>query len=116
MCQDDASKNSLPPVNHPAHQSPISSRAWLQPGILFAVLAMASLSFSDATSKWVMLSISPVMVLWFRYAVQAVGTTLVLAPLRGRAMWRIILYFKRSGVGHCTRRRSNETNSAQPAR
>jgi drug/metabolite transporter (DMT)-like permease len=49
---------------------------------------MASLSFSDATSKWVMLSISPVMVLWFRYAVQAVGTTLVLAPLRGRAMWR----------------------------
>jgi drug/metabolite transporter (DMT)-like permease len=49
---------------------------------------MASLSFSDATSKWVLLSVSPVMVLWFRYAVQALGTTLVLAPLRGRGMWR----------------------------
>ena len=58
------------------------------PGIVFAVLAMASLSFSDATSQWVLLSVSPVMVLWFRYAVQALGTTLVLAPLRGRAMWR----------------------------
>ena len=54
----------------------------------FAVLAMASLSFSDATSKWVLLSVSPVMVLWFRYAVQALGTALVLAPVRGRAMWR----------------------------
>ena len=48
--------------------------AWAGPGILFAVLAMASLSFSDATSKWVMLSVTPVMVLWFRYAVQALGT------------------------------------------
>ena len=62
--------------------------AWAGPGILFAVLAMASLSFSDATSKWVMLSVTPVMVLWFRYAVQALGTALVLAPLRGGAMWR----------------------------
>ena len=62
--------------------------AWVGPGILFAVLAMASLSFSDATSKWVMLSVTPVMVLWFRYAVQALGTALVLAPLRGGAMWR----------------------------
>lgn len=62
--------------------------SWFGPGIGFAVLAMASLSFSDATSKWVMLSVTPLMVLWFRYAVQALGTTLVLAPLRGRAMWR----------------------------
>ena len=75
-------------MNHPPDQYPLSSQAWLQPGILFAVLAMASLSFSDATSKWVMLSVTPVMVLWFRYAVQAVGTTLVLAPVRGWAMWR----------------------------
>ena len=63
-------------------------KTWLGPGIVFAVLAMASLSFSDATSQRVLLSVSPVMVLWFRYAVQALGTTLVLAPLRGRAMWR----------------------------
>jgi drug/metabolite transporter (DMT)-like permease len=70
-----------------AIQSPAQA-AWAGPGILFAVLAMASLSFSDATSKWVMFSVTPVMVLWFRYAVQALGTALVLAPLRGRAMWR----------------------------
>ncbi len=57
-------------------------------GIVFAVLAMATLSFSDATSQWVLLSVTPWMVLWFRYAVQALGTTLLLAPVRGRAMWR----------------------------
>jgi len=56
--------------------------------IALAVLAMASLSFSDATSKWVMATVTPLMVLWFRYAVQALGTTLVLAPIRGRSMWR----------------------------
>ena len=65
-----------------------SPKIWTGSGIVFAVLAMASLSFSDATSKWVLLSVSPLMVLWFRYAVQALGTALVLAPLRGRAMWR----------------------------
>ncbi len=75
-------------MNNPPHPPQKSSQAWLRPGIVFAVLAMASLSFSDATSKWVMLSVTPLMVLWFRYAVQALGTTLVLAPLRGRAMWR----------------------------
>jgi drug/metabolite transporter (DMT)-like permease len=76
-------------LRHPpnAIQSPVQV-AWAGHGIFFAVLAMASLSFSDATSKWVMLSVTPVMVLWFRYAVQALGTALVLAPLRGGAMWR----------------------------
>ncbi|WP_295522635.1 DMT family transporter [Limnohabitans sp. Rim8] len=75
-------------MNPSPPQRPLSSQAWMQPGIFFAVLAMASLSFSDVTSKWVMLSVTPVMVLWFRYVVQALGTALVLAPLRGRAMWR----------------------------
>lgn len=77
------------PVTQPPHRPAPSAQArWLGSGIVFAVLAMASLSFSDATSQWVLLSVSPVMVLWFRYAVQALGTTLVLAPVRGRAMWR----------------------------
>lgn len=57
-------------------------------GIVVAVAAMACLSLSDGISKWVMASVTPLMVLWFRYAVQAVATTLVLAPRRGRAMWR----------------------------
>lgn len=57
-------------------------------GIVLAVAAMACLSFSDGISKWVMATVTPLMVLWFRYAVQAVATTLVLAPSRGRAMWR----------------------------
>ena len=60
----------------------------MAPGIGFAVLAMACLSLSDATSQWVLASVTPVMLLWFRYAVQAVGTALVLAPQRGWAMWR----------------------------
>jgi drug/metabolite transporter (DMT)-like permease len=62
--------------------------AWMGSAIALAVLAMASLSFSDATSKWVMATVTPLMVLWFRYAVQALGTALVLAPSRGRSMWR----------------------------
>ena len=66
----------------------ISRWLWLSSGVGLAVLAMASLSFSDATSKSVLLTTTPVMVLWFRYAVQALGTTLVLAPKRGRTMWR----------------------------
>ena len=57
-------------------------------GIALAVAAMACLSVSDAVSKWVMASVTPLMVLWFRYAVQALGTTLVLAPSRGLAMWQ----------------------------
>lgn len=57
-------------------------------GIGLAVAAMACLSFSDGTSKWVMATVTPLMVLWFRYAVQALGTALVLAPSRGLAMWR----------------------------
>ena len=77
-----------PPNATPSPGPAPAPAAWAGPGILFAVLAMASLSFSDATSKWVMLSVTPLTVLWFLYAVQAVGTALVLAPLRGRAMWR----------------------------
>ena len=57
-------------------------------GVILAMAAMAVLSFSDATSKWVMVTVTPLMVLWFRYAVQALGTALVLAPRRGRSMWR----------------------------
>lgn len=72
---------------HTQHE-PAGQKIWTGSGIVFAVLAMASLSFSDATSKWALLSVSPVMVLWFRYALQALGTTIVLAPLRGRVMWR----------------------------
>jgi len=71
-----------------AQHVPAGPAIWTGSGIVFAVLAMASLSFSDATSKWALLSVSPVMVLWFRYAVQALGTTIVLAPVRGQAMWR----------------------------
>lgn len=57
-------------------------------GIALAVAAMACLSLSDGVSKWVMASVTPLMVLWFRYAVQALGTTVVLWPRRGTAMWR----------------------------
>ncbi len=74
--------NAAGHFQHKRHMGPVGS------GIAMAVAAMASLSFSDATSKWVMLSVTPLMVLWFRYAVQAVGTALLLAPVRGRAMWR----------------------------
>jgi drug/metabolite transporter (DMT)-like permease len=77
-----------PLTKPPYRPAPSAQARCLGSGIVFAVLAMASLSLSDATSQWVLLSVSPVMVLWFRYAVQALGTALVLAPVRGWAMWR----------------------------
>ena len=48
----------------------------------------APASTTDTTTKWVSVSVPPLMALWFRYVFQAVATTAVVLPLRGRSVWR----------------------------
>ena len=53
-------------------------------GIGFAVLALACFATLDTTTKHVGTHISLLMALWFRYSIQAVLTTAVIWPGRGR--------------------------------
>ena len=57
-------------------------------GIALAVAACACFAALDTTTKYVSLSVPLLMALWFRYAFQAVATTLVVLPLRGAAVLR----------------------------
>ena len=57
-------------------------------GIALALGACACFSALDTTTKFVSASAPLLMALWFRYAFQAVATTAVIVPLRGRLAWR----------------------------
>jgi hypothetical protein len=49
---------------------------------------MACFATLDTTTKYVSTSVPLFMALWFRYAFQAVATTVVILPLRGLAVLR----------------------------
>ncbi|MFM6999733.1 MAG: DMT family transporter [Limnohabitans sp.] len=53
-------------------------------GIGFAVLALACFASLDTTTRHISASISLLVALWFRYAIQAAITTAVVWPGRGR--------------------------------
>ena len=57
-------------------------------GIGLALSAMACFATLDTTTKYVSTSVPLLMALWFRYAFQAVATTLAVLPVRGRKAWR----------------------------
>jgi drug/metabolite transporter (DMT)-like permease len=57
-------------------------------GIALVIGAGACFAALDTTTKYVSASVPLLMALWFRYAFQAVATTLVVVPLRGRTIWR----------------------------
>lgn len=57
-------------------------------GILMALGACACFSALDTTTKFATASVPILMALWFRYAFQAVATTLVVLPLRGPGVLR----------------------------
>jgi len=57
-------------------------------GIALLIVAVACFAVLDTTTKVVSLSVPLVMALWFRYAFQAVATTVTMLPVRGRAMLR----------------------------
>ena len=52
-------------------------------GILLLVAAVACLAVLDTTTKGISPSVPLLMALWFRYAFQAVATTLAVLPRRG---------------------------------
>ena len=55
-------------------------------GVVCMVLSMACLTVHDSTNKYLIASVPPLMVMWFRYTFQALLTTSVLWPTRGRAI------------------------------
>lgn len=57
-------------------------------GIALVVAASACFAALDTTTKYVSVSVPLLMALWFRYFFQAAATTVVVLPLRGRAVWR----------------------------
>ena len=52
-------------------------------GIALVIAAVACFATLDTTTKFVTTGVPLLMALWFRYAFQAVATTLVVLPLRG---------------------------------
>ncbi|MDO8275872.1 MAG: DMT family transporter, partial [Serpentinimonas sp.] len=66
------------PAAHPAYARPLL-------GVAFLVLAVACFAALDATVKVLGATISVLMVVWFRYAFQAVVMAAVVLPTRG---WR----------------------------
>ena len=57
-------------------------------GILLVIAACACFSALDATTKYVSTSVPLLMALWFRYAFQALATSAVVLPIRGKRVWR----------------------------
>lgn len=57
-------------------------------GMGYAVTAMACFAVLDTTNKFLIASVPLLMVLWFRYAFQAVATTAVMWPRRGMTMFQ----------------------------
>jgi drug/metabolite transporter (DMT)-like permease len=57
-------------------------------GIALVIAASACFAALDTTTKYVTAWVPLLMALWVRYAFQAVLTTAVVLPLRGRAVWR----------------------------
>jgi drug/metabolite transporter (DMT)-like permease len=52
-------------------------------GIAFLVAAVACFAVLDTTTKFISLSVPVLMALWFRYAFQAIATTVAVLPSRG---------------------------------
>lgn len=57
-------------------------------GIALVVAASACFSALDTTTKYVSATVPLLMALWFRYFFQALATTVIVMPMRGRHVWR----------------------------
>ena len=57
-------------------------------GIALVIAACACFSVLDTTTKYISAWVPLLMALWFRYAFQAVATTLVILPIRGMRVLR----------------------------
>lgn len=68
--------------------APALARPGALAGIGLVVAASACFAALDTTTKLVSAAVPLLMALWFRYAFQAVATTLVVLPRRGWRVWR----------------------------
>jgi drug/metabolite transporter (DMT)-like permease len=59
-------------------------------GIALVVGAGACFSVLDTTTKFISTSVPLLMALWFRYAFQAIATTVTVLPMRGMSVWRTL--------------------------
>ena len=59
-------------------------------GIGLVVAAAACFSALDTTTKFISASVPLLMALWFRYAFQAIATTIAVVPVRGMSVWRTL--------------------------
>jgi len=59
-------------------------------GVALAVSACACFGVLDTTTKFVSVSVPLLMALWFRYAFQAIATTIAVIPLRGTSVLRTL--------------------------
>ncbi|NML86698.1 DMT family transporter [Polaromonas sp.] len=57
-------------------------------GIALLVAAVACFAVLDTTTKFISLSVPVLMALWFRYAFQAIATTVAMLPKRGWSLFR----------------------------
>jgi len=57
-------------------------------GILMAIAAVAGFAVLDTSTKFVSASVPVLMALWVRYMFQAVATTALVLPMRGRSVLR----------------------------
>jgi drug/metabolite transporter (DMT)-like permease len=57
-------------------------------GVALAVAACGCFTMLDTTTKFVSVSVPLLMALWFRYAFQAISTTVAVLPLRGVSVLR----------------------------
>jgi drug/metabolite transporter (DMT)-like permease len=80
---------ALPPMPTPAPR-PTRDRASerILAGIALAIAAVACFATLDTSTKLSTATVPVLMGLWFRYAFQAVATTLVVLPTQGRAILR----------------------------
>ncbi len=59
-------------------------------GIALVVAATACFSALDTTTKYISASVPLLMALWFRYAFQAIATTVTVLPIRGMSALRTL--------------------------
>jgi drug/metabolite transporter (DMT)-like permease len=59
-------------------------------GIALVVAAGACFSVLDTTTKFISTSVPLLMALGFRYAFQAIATTVTVLPMRGMSVWRTV--------------------------
>ncbi len=57
-------------------------------GIAISLAAVVCFATLDTTTKYVSLSLPVLLALWFRYMFQAVATTVLMLPLRGRRLFQ----------------------------